>query len=79
MDATPPLLGKNFNRENLSRSNFNEVLLAASNFSNVDFQGSVFHTVSFRHVAMSNLDLEGMTIDGILVSDLFRAYHAQAK
>ncbi len=79
MDAQSPLLGKNFNRENLSRSNFNEVLLAASNFSNVDFQGSVFHTVSFRDVQMSNLDLQGMTIDGILVSDLLRVYHSQSK
>ncbi|MCH8622250.1 pentapeptide repeat-containing protein [Undibacterium sp. TS12] len=79
MEENKTLLGRNFNREDLSRSNFNEVMLAACDFSNVDFQGSRFDTVSFRHARMQNLDVEGMTIDGILVSELLRVYKEHKK
>jgi uncharacterized protein YjbI with pentapeptide repeats len=44
-------------------------------FSNVALAGATFRNVNLANVAIEDAKLDGMTIDGVLVSDLFRAYN----
>ncbi|MGG6461328.1 pentapeptide repeat-containing protein [Solilutibacter silvestris] len=64
------LAGARFHDVNLRSSSFDDVALADASFSNVSFKGAKFANIDFRNVEISNANLAGMTINGILVTDL---------
>ena len=65
-DAT----GSSFTDTNLNRSSFIDVSLRQARFDDVAFTGATFSNVNLRDVALSDADVSGMTIDGVLVSEM---------
>jgi len=73
-----------FENANLSGATFRDVRLAGACFDDVNLSGAHFHNinlsntrfddVNWSHVAITNACLHGMTINGILVTDLLAAY-----
>jgi uncharacterized protein YjbI with pentapeptide repeats len=69
---------------NLAGSTFDDVNLANLVVENVNLSGGRLHDVNLSHLQISNAcchevsirdaALDGMTINGVLVSDLFAAY-----
>ncbi len=66
--------GSRFADVDLSDSVFADVSLRSARFDNVALTGATFRNVCLGNVSIEDANLEGMTIDGVLVSDLFRAY-----
>ena len=72
---------------NLAGSTFYDVNLANVVVENVNLSGGRLHDVNLSHlqitnacchdVSISDATLDGMTINGVLVSDLFAAYELQ--
>ncbi len=61
----------------LNTSSFEDVNLRAATFLDVALSGATFRNVDLAEVSITDARLEGMRIDGVLVSDLFRAYQSQ--
>lgn len=68
------LAGTHFTDVNLQAAQFADVNLKASSFSDVSLAGSVFKDVDFGQASIADSNLEGMRINGILVSDLLLAH-----
>jgi uncharacterized protein YjbI with pentapeptide repeats len=74
-------------RSRLVESIFNDVNLAGTTFENVNLSNARIHDVKLSHLVIDNANLShasiaesclhGMTINGILVTDLLAAYSAQ--
>ena len=62
-----PLVGSRFDNADLTECEFENVSLARARFDNINLSD----------VEITDANLRGMKIDGVLVSDLFAAYHAQ--
>lgn len=72
----------------LPRSTFTDVDLSQSVFGDVDLRGAVFDSTALTGATLRHVDLgaasivvaqiEGLTIDGVLVSELLRVYRASA-
>ena len=65
-----------FKDVNLKLANFTDVNLAGSSFSDVSLAGATFHNVDLSNVAITDANLDGMLINGILVTELLRVYDA---
>jgi DNA-binding MarR family transcriptional regulator len=63
---------------NLAQSRFDDVNLRASAFNNVALADATFVNVSLKNVSIMDANLTGMTINGMLVSDLIRAHEGRA-
>jgi len=63
---------------NLERSQFEDVNLSAAELTDVNLRGAAFTNVNFSNVSIRDANLEGMRIEGVLVSDLFAAYRLRA-
>jgi uncharacterized protein YjbI with pentapeptide repeats len=72
------LVGALFTDVNLSASRFNDVNIRGANFVNVALTGATFRDANFSHVSVDDCNLDGMRIDGVLVSELLAAYRNQA-
>ncbi|MBS0218199.1 MAG: pentapeptide repeat-containing protein [Proteobacteria bacterium] len=64
------LSGARFHDVDLRSSSFDDVALADASFSNVSFKGAKFANIDFRNVEISDANVAGMTINGILMTDL---------
>ena len=64
-----------FTDVDLNASVFDDVNLRAARFENVAFTGAVFHNVCLGSVTIDDANIEGLRINGVLVTDLFRAYN----
>jgi uncharacterized protein YjbI with pentapeptide repeats len=71
------LVESHFVDVDLQRTAFEDVNLRGSVFRNVAFTDARFENVCFGNVDIGDANIEGMKINGILVSDLLRVY-AQA-
>lgn len=71
------LAGSEFGDVDLANARFDDVNLSAAMFENVNLAGSTFEDVNLSHVKISNANYEAMTLDGILVTELFKAYEAR--
>lgn len=63
-----------FSDTNLVRASFDDVNLGAARFHNINLQCATFDNINFSNARITNANLTGMTINGILVSDLLEAY-----
>ena len=59
---------------NLERSKFHDVNLRGADFDDVALTGARIHNACLGDVSISNANYTGMTIDGILVTELLRVY-----
>jgi uncharacterized protein YjbI with pentapeptide repeats len=80
------LTGLRFAKVNLSGLTFDDVGLRAAQFRNVDLSDAIIENVNLAGLRVDNVNLSGasfadctltgMTIDGVLVTELFAAYRA---
>jgi uncharacterized protein YjbI with pentapeptide repeats len=63
-----------FNDVNLRAAKFDNVCLADSTFNNIDLSSAQFTGINLRNASIKYAAMDGMEIDGILVTDLFAAY-----
>jgi len=68
-----------FDDVNLEGTVFNNVNLRTSTFSDINFERAKIFNVNMKDVELSDCNLTGMTIDGIAVEDLFKAYEDSRK
>lgn len=74
------LLDSRFVDVDLQRARFEDVNLRGSAFNNVALTGASFDNVCLGNVSIVDANIEGMRINGILVSELLRVYaQTQAK
>ena len=59
----------------LGGARFDDVNLGEATFHDVNLSGAKFNDVNLANAAITNANLAGLTIDGILVTDLLAAYH----
>jgi uncharacterized protein YjbI with pentapeptide repeats len=81
------LSGAEFLNTNLSSAKFHDVRLANAEFVDVNLSGArfddvaltgvVIHNANCSHLSIKDACYEGMLIDGILVTELLRAYRSQ--
>ncbi|GIL39704.1 VOC family protein [Roseiterribacter gracilis] len=71
------LAGSSFTNVKLANAIFDDVNLAAARLSNVNLTGLSIRDANLRNAAISDSALDGMTIDGIAVTDLLAAYRAR--
>jgi uncharacterized protein YjbI with pentapeptide repeats len=64
------------NDADLSGSSFVNVKLTNATFDDINLSHTTIHNVNLSHVSITDADTTGMTIDGVLVSDLQAAYRA---
>ncbi|MBK7472938.1 MAG: pentapeptide repeat-containing protein [Betaproteobacteria bacterium] len=64
-----------FTDVDLNASVFDDVNLRAARFENVALTGAVFHNVCLGSVTIDDANLEGLKINGVLVTDLFKVYN----
>ena len=64
------------NDADLSASSFVNVKLASATLEDINLSGASTHNANLSHVSITESCVAGMTIDGILVSDLQAAYRA---
>jgi uncharacterized protein YjbI with pentapeptide repeats len=69
--------GSSFIDANLKGSTFIDVGLQESSFENAAFTGAVFKNVCFRGVHIEDANLEEARINGVLITELLRAYQAR--
>jgi uncharacterized protein YjbI with pentapeptide repeats len=63
----------------LLNSSFVNVALQCSSFTNINFSDTTFADVNLTNVAITDSNLAGMTINGVLASDLIQAYESASK
>jgi uncharacterized protein YjbI with pentapeptide repeats len=68
------LASAQFNDVDLRAARFDNVCLAESTFNNIDLSAARFSGVNLKNVAIKYAAMDGMTIDGVLVTDLFAAF-----
>jgi uncharacterized protein YjbI with pentapeptide repeats len=68
------LSGSEFADVNLQSARFLDVNLSGAQFSDVNLSGAKFSDINLSDVKIENCDYTGMRIQGILVSDLLKAY-----
>jgi uncharacterized protein YjbI with pentapeptide repeats len=71
------LTGSTFHNVCLGGAAFDDINLQDSTFHNINLAGARFEDVNMSNVQISNVHLTGMTINGILVADLLKAYQSQ--
>jgi uncharacterized protein YjbI with pentapeptide repeats len=64
------------NDADLSASSFVNVKLANATFDDINLSNTTIHNVNLSHVHITDANTTGMTINGVLVSDLQAAYRA---
>jgi uncharacterized protein YjbI with pentapeptide repeats len=64
------------NDADLSASSFVNVKLEDATFDDINLSGTSIHNANLSHVSITASCTAGMTIDGVLVSDLQDAYRA---
>ena len=64
------------NDADLTASSFVNVKLANATFDDINLSGTSINNANLSHVSITESCVAGMTIDGILVSDLQAAYRA---
>lgn len=64
------------NDADLSGSSFVNVKLANATFDDINFSHTSIHNANLSHVSIAGSCTVGMTVDGVLVSDLQAAYRA---
>jgi len=62
----------------LSDSVFDDVNLRRATFENVALAHARFHNVDLSHASIDDACLEGFTINGVLVTELFRAHERES-
>jgi uncharacterized protein YjbI with pentapeptide repeats len=62
----------------LNRSAFDDVNLQGASFTNVNLANAAFVDINLSNAFIKDANLTGMTIDGVLVSELIRVYHSRA-
>lgn len=67
-------MGARFRDVNLSAAQFNDINLSNAVFDDVNLTRLIIRNANCSHLAITDACCEGMTIDGILVTDLLRAY-----
>ena len=72
--ADADLSRSEFRNVNLSAATFDDVSLRGASFHNVALTGATFRNICFGEVSIADANYEGMRIDGILVTELLRAY-----
>jgi uncharacterized protein YjbI with pentapeptide repeats len=75
-DASIP--GSEFDDVNLENSTFTNVNLRNARFADVDLSSSRFEDINFANADIKNCTLDGMRINGHLVSDLLALMEKQA-
>lgn len=73
--AAPAQPTPRFTDADLSAAAFADVNLRGASFLDVALSGATFQNVDLADVGISDARLDGMRINGVLVSDLFRAYN----
>ena len=68
------LTNARFTDVNLRAASFDDVCLADSTFNNIDFSSARPCGVNLRNLSIKYATIEGMEIDGVLVTDLFAAF-----
>jgi uncharacterized protein YjbI with pentapeptide repeats len=63
----------------LTKSRFDDVNLQNSTFTNVNLAGVAYVDVNLRGASIANANLTGMTVDGIPIDDMLRAYRHREK
>ncbi|MBK6877477.1 MAG: pentapeptide repeat-containing protein [Ignavibacteria bacterium] len=64
-----------FDDVNLEGTTFNNINLKNSIFTDINFENTKISNVNMANVELSDCNLSGMTIEGILVLDMFEAYN----
>jgi uncharacterized protein YjbI with pentapeptide repeats len=64
---------------NLTGSRFVDVNLSAGVFEDVNLSGVCLHNVNLTGLSISDASIDGMTVDGIAVSDMIKLWHANQK
>jgi uncharacterized protein YjbI with pentapeptide repeats len=64
------MIGMKIEDVNMSSTEIENADLSGMTFRDVTFEGSAVRNANLRGVRIANADLTGMTINGILVSDL---------
>ena len=68
-----------FDDVNLQLAKFVDVNLKGASFSNVSLVGAEFKDVNFSCVTIAESNIDGMKINGVLVSELLLAYQQRAE
>jgi uncharacterized glyoxalase superfamily protein PhnB len=72
------LVGASYRNVKLEKATFSNVNLRAASFENVNFSDTTFANVNFSNVSIRDARVDGMTVNGVPVSDLMsRAHHDQ--
>ncbi len=71
------LRGSHFTNTRLANAVFDDVNLQSSSFTNVNLAYAAFVDINLSDASITNANLTGMSIDGILVSELIRVYHSR--
>ena len=66
-----------FEDVDLARAVFDDVNLQGARFSNANLAGAVFNKLSLADAGIDDAQLDGLRIDGVLVTDLQAAWAAQ--
>ena len=73
------LADSRFSNAKLTKANFADVNLQGSIFSNSNLGGARFANVNLGSVTIQDANLTGMAINGMLVTDLIRAFENRAQ
>ena len=71
------LAGSEFVDTSLEGAMFRDVNLRQADFSDVAFTGASIRNACMGDVTVADANYKGMRIDGVLVTDLLRAFHAK--
>ena len=64
------LAGATYRNIKLEKASFTNVNLGSASFDNINFSGATFANVNLSNVAIRDARVDGMTINGVLVSEL---------
>lgn len=67
-----------FSQAKLPKSRFDDVNMQATTFTNINLRDAHFDDVNLTNAAITDANLSGMTINGLLVTDLLRAYRSRS-
>lgn len=67
-----------FDDVNLREALFNNVNLSKATFTDINFSGAKFSNLNLSNVEIEACETTGMTIRGVLVSELFETYRKKA-
>ena len=68
------LAGSSFSDVNLEKARFENINLRMSRFRDVNLSGANFADAKLSNASIVDSNIQGLTINGVLVSELFRAY-----